>query len=199
MMQTEQVVMDRAEARDLYRKYKEHKHYSTPIDKEVQRAYQLLAQGRLVIKALESIRLAGLNAEDYPKLAIAPATAKHVECQVRDNGALSFDARERRSYHHLDERKIVAERCYFSFPADSFPRTRAQYRWLATAQVPIVPVMHRPARGLANYHILWEAEWSKIVPRDPMLLRRIGKADLWAVLAMWDLTEVERAALATRV
>lgn len=31
-MQTQQIVVDRAEARALYRKYREHQHYSTPID-----------------------------------------------------------------------------------------------------------------------------------------------------------------------
>ncbi len=51
----------------------------------------------------------------------------------------------------------------------------------------------------SNYHILWEAEWTKIVPRDPYLLRRIGQADLWLVVAAWNLTEVERAALSTRI
>jgi len=37
------------------------------------------------------------------------------------------------------------------------------------------------------------------VPRDPYLLRRLGKGDLWLVVAAWDLTEVERAALQSRV
>ena len=62
-----------------------------------------------------------------------------------------------------------------------------------------MPIHLRPKRGLANYHVLWEAEWTPSPPRDPFLLRRIGKADLWLVVAQWDLTEVERAALATRV
>src|SRR5258708_4807132 len=44
----------------------------------------------------------------------------------------------------------------------------------AEAIVPLVPVHLRPKRGLENYHILWEAEWTRVVPRDPMLLRRIG-------------------------
>jgi hypothetical protein len=66
------------------------------------------------------------------------------------------------------------------------------------AIVPIVPVYLRPKRGLANYHVLWEAEWRRIPPHDPMLLRRIG-GDMWLVVAQWDLTEVERAALATRI
>jgi tryptophan synthase beta subunit len=47
----------------LYRQYRAHLHYSKPIDRECMRAYQLLAQSQLVIKALESIVAAGLNAQ----------------------------------------------------------------------------------------------------------------------------------------
>jgi len=65
--------------------------------------------------------------------------------------------------------------------------------------VPLVPVHLRPKRGLANYHVLWEAEWERIVPRDPLLLRQIGRGDMWLVVAQWDLTEVERAALSARI
>jgi hypothetical protein len=36
-------------------------------------------------------------------------------------------------------------------------------------------------------------------PFDPLLLRRIGCADLWLVLTGRGLTDLERAALATRV
>ena len=32
-----------------------------------------------------------------------------------------------------------------------------------------------------------------------VLLRRMGRGDLWLVMAAWDLTEVERAALQARV
>jgi len=49
------------------------------------------------------------------------------------------------------------------------------------------------ARRLAELHAKKAA-----APRDPMLLRRLG-GDLWLVVAHWDLTEVERAAMATRV
>ncbi len=65
--------------------------------------------------------------------------------------------------------------------------------------MPIVPINLRPKRGLANYHILWEAEWHNVVPVDPLLLRRLGKGDLWLVVAAWDLTEVEQAALTARI
>ena len=51
-METQAVTLDRAEARALYRQYKAHLHCSKPVDRECMRAYQLLAQGKLVIKAL---------------------------------------------------------------------------------------------------------------------------------------------------
>ena len=50
-METTHVVVNRDEAEALYRKYKEHKAYSSPIDWEIQRTYQLLAKGKTVIKA----------------------------------------------------------------------------------------------------------------------------------------------------
>jgi hypothetical protein len=65
--------------------------------------------------------------------------------------------------------------------------------------LPLVPLPLRPKRALTNYHVLWEAEWRRAVPVDPLLLRRLGKGDLWLVVAQWDLTPVEVAALSTRV
>lgn len=196
-METQNVVMGRAEARELYRAYKKHQHYSQPIDREVQRAYQLLAQGRLVIKALESIVAAGLNSDGHPKLAIAQATSKHCTCRISGNGSATFDSRLHQIHKSGDDNKWISARAWFQFPRGSFGRPREV--WSIRAQVPLVPLYHRPKRALANYHILWEAEWSKEVPRDPMLLRRIGKADLWTVCAAWDLTEVERGVLVTRL
>ena len=49
------------------------------------------------------------------------------------------------------------------------------------------------------FHILWEVEqWDPTPPVDPALVRHI-RGDLWAVIAMWDLTELERAVLAARI
>lgn len=92
--------------------------------------------------------------------------------------------------HHNDHTNT------FDFAAGTFPARKDWHN--AEGIVPIVPVHLRPKRAVGNYHILWEAEWTKVVPRDPMLLRRIT-GDLWLVVAAWDLTEVERAALATRL
>lgn len=185
-MNVERIRVDRKKARDLYRKYKEHQHYSAPIDCEIQRAYQLIAQGRVVIKALESIRVAGLGDDKLPRLAICRADQRTVELRMGNDGSATFESPGR-------HRGARGQR--ISLPAASFTRRD----WVRSeAQVPLVPVHLRPKRGLANYHILWEAIWSKVPPRDPYLLRRIG-GDLWLVVAAWDLTEVERAVMATRV
>jgi hypothetical protein len=76
--------------------------------------------------------------------------------------------------------------------------------WMARdfrSMVPPVPPGLRPARHLRNYHVLWEAEWVQHAPPrppgDPALLRRIG-GDVFAVVAVWDLTEMERAILGGR-
>lgn len=68
------------------------------------------------------------------------------------------------------------------------------------SMIPKVPPPLRPARGLSGYLVLWEAEWAvnrPAAPRDPALLKRIG-GDLYAVVAVWDLTELERAVLSGR-
>jgi len=71
-------------------------------------------------------------------------------------------------------------------------------RWNHEAAVPLIPVHLRPKAALSNYHILWEAEWTKRYPVDPYLLRRFG-GDAWLVVAAWDLTDVERAVMGSRL
>jgi hypothetical protein len=47
--------------------------------------------------------------------------------------------------------------------------------------------------------VLWEADWKvhPVPPGDPALLKHIG-GDLYAVVAVWDLTPLEQAVLAAR-
>jgi hypothetical protein len=72
-MDTTAITVDREEARVLFRKCHKHQHYSTPINWQIQRTYQLMAQGRVVVKAIESIITAGLS---LPKLALVRADSK---------------------------------------------------------------------------------------------------------------------------
>jgi hypothetical protein len=203
-MHTETIKLDRAEADRLYRNYKEHAAYSEPIDWEIQRTYDLLRKGKVIIRALESIKQAGLNREFLPKLALTPASATACHLARYQDGKIVMSPHgrwSRKTRHVLNFKENT-----FNFPRESFPlvtwgsnRQLRESRSDHEAQVPIIPVHLRPKRGLENYHVLWEAEWERLPPRDPYLLRRIGKADLWLVVAHWDLTEVERAALSTRV
>jgi hypothetical protein len=204
-MHTDIIKMTRHEAATLHREYKKHVAYSQPIDWEIQRAYFLMAKGKVIIRAIESIKQAGLNREFLPKLALTPASAAHCQLERYSDGQISmapiFPGKrwpQRGGKHNLSFRQNT-----FVFPRDSFPMAwdgkRRSERSEHQAIVPIAPLHLRPKRGLQNYHVLWEAEWQPIPPRDPYLLRRIGKADLWLVVAHWELTEVERAALATRI
>lgn len=190
-MDVQNVTIDRKQARELYRQYKAHQHYSEPIDHEIQRAYQLIAQGRMIIKALDSIKVAGVDAQGFPKLALMRADIPKCRVEMQPNGSAVFiPATDRWS------REARAQSLRIALPAGTFPRLQGYAN--AEGIVPICPVHLRPKRGLQNYHTLWEADW-KQVPVDPMLLRRIGKADMWVVVAAWDLTEIERAALSTRL
>jgi hypothetical protein len=202
-MEIEKMVVDVAEAERLYRKYKEHRAYSDPIDWEIQRAYHMLSKGKLVIRAIESVLKSGVNEQGLPKLALCKAGAKACFLQRRQNGAAVMSSQG--NFWRANKTNSVSWReSSFSFPAATFPAEQWGVRPRAftdthVAQVPLTPVHLRPRRGFENYHVLFEAEWEPVPPRDPYLLRRIGQADLWLVVAHWDLTEVERAALATRV
>ena len=205
-MDTQRITVDRAEAEKLHRLYKEHTHYSTPVDLEIQRVYDAIAKGKVVVRAIASIAAAGLGQDGLPKLALSRAATddgRVIEtCHVHmeDNGSARFWWNGR---YPRDE----MWRSYIDVPAGSFPPpVKTRGRWNYASQVPLVPVHLRPKPrrgnpqgGMANYHILYEAEWTRTVPRDPMLLRRFGRSDLWLVVAAWDLTEVERAVLAGRL
>ena len=192
-MHTESIELDRTRARELWRDYRKHQHWSQPIDDEVARTYHAIAQGKVVIKALESLCAAGLNEQGLPKLALVRADAEHCWLRAESDGSAVFTMNQSALQAWRDS---AYARQRINLPKGSFAFTQ---RKRAAAIVPQIPLPLRPKRGLENYHILSEAEWSPLPPTDPLLLRRVGKGDLWIVCASWDLTEVERAALAARI
>lgn len=62
--------------------------------------------------------------------------------------------------------------------------------------VPLIPPNLRPKDSLENYHILWDVQgsWFNEPPKDPFLLKHID-GDLFAVIAEWDLTDLEISVL----
>jgi hypothetical protein len=121
---------------------------------------------------------------------------------VQRDGSVAFSDSLRRRYNYragvieLDTELELPE----GFTAGPYDVATQWSAW--TAMVPIVPPKHRPARGLGDRLVLWEADdwtWSRVPapPGDPALLRHVG-GDLYAVEAVWHLTELERLVLSGR-
>lgn len=158
-------------------------------DEEMSSIYRAIARGHQVINLMESFRITGCNEAGLPKLAIARADALKVWCRISSRDC------EMNTVGPWASSKNKTQA--FTIPLQFLPGVKSQ-RETFEAMVPLIPVRFRPKHHLSNYHILFEAEWRKVVPRDPMLLKRIGQVH-YAVLAHWDLTEVERAALFGRL
>jgi len=162
----------------------------------IMHGYKALSKGYALLDLGEVMKRAGLDAYQRPRLAIARATGQHVYCRVAIDGRAQFCIRHDwyRSSRH----------CCISFPKGTFsPQNSTHEKWERTwhqeakAILPLIPAALRPKASLENYHILWEAEWES-VPRDPLLLRHLSGM-LYAVMANWDLTSLERAVLRGRL
>jgi hypothetical protein len=176
----------------------------TTADKEYAQAlqgYRALAKGTVLIDPFQAIRDAGWDDLCRPRLAIARADQRRIELSYnkewakdtygssieRATGVL-FNAHDL-SWRHKD-RQIGVRDMKPSPWRKALPRVEAI--------VPMIPADVLPKRGkTSQWYILWEAEWQNVPPRDPLLLKPIG-GNLYAVLASWDLTELERKIIARR-
>jgi hypothetical protein len=188
-METARIVVDRFKAEKMWRKYQSHRHNQGPLDAEIERIYRMISKGKVVVRAFESIRAAGVNDAGLPRLALARADASTCYLTMYPNGGA------RMTTERWVDGRTAASRL-FQFGEATFPRARHRH---AEAMVPHIPPDIRPQRGLQNYHILFEAIWAPSPPVDPILLRRIGAGDTWLVVGAWNLTEVERAVMASRL
>jgi len=176
---------------------------ATEDDEILMRSYKALSQGKRVLDLRETLKIGGLNDRYEPRLAISRADQPHIVFE-------HFSSVDRWCY--VPDRRVrkppFADGRAVSVPTGVYPAIdghgrlpdigKEQWRFRIRAAVPPIPAQFRPAGGLAPFHILWEAEWQPIAPKDPILLKRIG-GYLYAVLAQWDLTELERAVLGARL
>lgn len=176
-------------------------------DEAIAAAYRMAAQGYPIISLSTAIAAGGWFDNGLPRLAVARADAK--SCTVQRESWRS--ARRLTFFDEFESgrpvRALVGEN-HVGLDLDlpeAVPGVRLAYR--GTTVVPPVPPQFRPKAGtpdnakarLRRLHILWEVEkWDPTPPRDPALLRHI-RGDLWAVLAVWDLTDIERHVLAQRM
>lgn len=162
------------------------------VDEATMRGYRLLSLGRLVLDLERAIHEGGVNDLGQPRLAVSRADQERVSMQRWRDGSVQFESENRGNGANVGSRM----QRNFRFRAgtleavatEAFPRA-----WGASAIVPTIPPHLRPD-SLDQYHILWEAEWTAVAPKDPALLRALG-GGLYAVVAVWDLTEIERVVL----
>jgi hypothetical protein len=168
-------------------------------DVALMQAYKHLARGTAVIDLQAAMTQAGSKLFDgcpipLPCLAIVASDAPECFLELEVDGAARFST----SKWATGRKKVTR------FPARTFPIAPDDRRefWRQSSQVtmtPIIPPQLRPKHDLAGYRTLWEVEaWKKEPPKDPMLLKPLGGM-LYAVLATWDLTEMERAVLRGRI
>lgn len=201
-MEVETFALDRKEAHKLWREYVA-TCKDNPKDKfleDMKKVYHQLKCGQKVIDIYTIFQRSGLNFNGEPRLAIARATTKTIHCFYRYNGQVVFvDKLSKWSNNSWNE--IDAIRIKNTFP--EIPKEkRQQYESgiRLEAPVPSIPASLRPKGKLNNnYYILWEVEkWTRIIPRDPYLLRRLTE-NMFVVVVAWKLTDLERAVMKGRV
>lgn len=199
------ITMDQDQARAKLKAYRSAKHKDAEEHyRQLEEGYAALAKGTPLLNLDDVFRDVALDEKSRPKLAIARADQKQVYFEWRNNDQRAlFDTAclHRNNVRHRSYRIAVnMNRRHGRTQTTSRGET---YGVAVTgyALIPLVPADVRPQFGLLkDLFILWEVDqWAdeKIgarPPHDPMLLKHLGGA-LYAVLAQWDLTELERAVL----
>lgn len=187
-----------AEARELEsnaRKIRISRPQQEKEDLELLSAYRSLAAGQRIIN-LHKVLWAGGFKNQQPNFAIARADWRNVVLELEHGTA-----------HFKKEAWISQSTFRYRIPyAPHGPEFYKNYQqrhalgWTRLeAIVPTIPVHLRPAGNLADYAILWEAEWKKVAPKDPLLLKQIKDSDkFFVILAQWDLTPLEQQVLEGR-
>lgn len=198
-MNLDTITLDKAAARQAFLEYRravrarsaaESRTREAREDEAIMRGYREIVRGRQILNVRDAILAGGFDDQHRPKLALCRANAKSVRVRCDFDGDVRFYADVGGDW----DTGLKADRRPFNglvtWPEPRFQQVRAD------AIVPIVPPSLRPSFALSGYDILFEADWRpRVAPRDPALLKRMG-GDLYAVIAVWDLTELERAVIA---
>jgi hypothetical protein len=159
-------------------------------DRGILRGYNAILKGKKLIELSKVIAAGGADEKHRPRLAIMRADQRECYVRAERNGGVTFCDKDQFYGRHRNDLRI-------GFPEGTLPAwTVGAWSVEARGILPLIPPQHRPADDIASYHILWEAAWHE-VPRDPALLKHLG-GDLYAVVAIWDLTDLEMAVLSGR-
>lgn len=182
-------------------------------DAAIAEGYRELARGSRLLRMSDTIRAGGEDDSYKPRLALAPVTATTIYLTRWRNGTVRYSVSDRPAggwKRDVTQSGVIVRDVLSGVPDrwqddDAAERFRAarvdeQYsgcQWRAL--VPVVPPRFR-AWGWRGAHVLFEAEWARHTPPapiDPALVRHL-RGDLWVVMGVWDLTELERAVLTQR-
>lgn len=179
---------------------------------------EAMSQGRTVLSLTEVIAAGGRDERGLPNLAVARADRKEVALRStyrlagwddapRAEGRLYFTSFEPGYVPPADYDGLLAVRVDLRDPEWTEAFWTAWHRRRFFTDVPLVPPQARRACGgktkLRDHLVLWEVEgWRErsrapIPPIDPYLLEPLG-GDLYAVVAEWELTPLERSVIAGR-
>lgn len=194
------ITMDKEEAREKLRAYRADRHKDAEeVYRAAEAGYAALAAGTPLINLDQAIANGGFFDDMRPKLAVGRADRKEVYFQwnSHEERANFYSGSTRTSEWASLQTWVHMGRLHgITWGNGGGGRPVRGF-----ALIPMVPADVRPATGqLKDWHILWEVEaWSDKSltgqpPRDPFLIKHIG-GSLWAVLAEWDLTELERAVM----
>jgi hypothetical protein len=166
----------------------------TAEDAAIAAGYRAASRGLTVISLPRTVAAGGFHDNGLPRIAVIGAEA--VQCFARWDGT-SLVFADRDDWRANRGALVNAHSVRVSLAGDDVPARN--WRVSGSAMVPLIPPAHRIApRRLKHCHILWEVEqWALVAPRDPALVRHI-RGDLWAVLSVWDLTDLERMVLSQR-
>ena len=199
-MNLNEITMDRVAAREAFLDYRKvFREEANAIDGELMRGYKELAAGRQLIRLSETIRAAGADELHRPKLAIARADEERVTFNRNRAGAVTFSPNVGWNQMARASDRVIrlGDGTLPTLPDGMWGISERDW----AAIMPIIPPRLRPPHNLSNYHVLWEAVWTKPqtrrAPHDPALLKHIG-GDVYAVLAVWDLTPLEQSVLELR-
>lgn len=186
-MQVATITMEQEKAREAYAQYKQavRENRANAQDRAIMLGYRALTKGKTLVNIADAIRQGDLDELGRPRLAIGRADWEQSYFRRPWSGSnrLRFSANSSPSGREIT----------INIPWWNGPVQLSKDIW--RAPTPHIPPSIRPAGDLTKYWILWEAAWDA-VPVDPWLLQRIDGM-LFVVLAAWDLTELERAVLAT--
>lgn len=188
-MQVPTITMPADKAKEAYDQYRTAAKAggTNKEDRAIMLGYKALASGKSILNLFDAFKVTGIGNDDRPRLAVARADLHHVYARTYWNGRIVLSSRsDFRRYRGYWFQEI---------PEGFLPRVERSADGVAV--VPLIPPSVRPSSGLENYQILWEAAWQD-VPTDPFLLRKLD-GSLYVILAVWDLTDLERAVLRGRL